>query len=370
MRRLIILLVATLAVAVREIADEDIHKYTFEDYIQDWGKSYPSHLEYNIHKNLFEIRKQQIIRQNSDSKATWRAGFNQFSDMSDFEFKAYRGYDSRMGFVMKDEAIHVETPKPVSGALPPSWDWRTVPGVLTPVKNQGQCGSCWAFSATESIESAYALAMNLTAPILSPQDVVSCTPNPQQCGGTGGCGGATAELAIQYVASAGIYYNTEWPYTGTTGTCAPPTGEEPAVTVSGYVKLISNNYTDLIYNVLNTPISVSVDASSWNLYKGGVYTCPTPNGTLDIDHAVQLVGYGTDPNAGDYWIVRNSWGATWGEGGYIRLKRYSDGSSAWCWPDPTPQDGSGCLGGPSVVTVCGDCGIWYDSCYPVGAKNY
>jgi cathepsin L len=317
---------------------------------------------------MFETRKQLIIRTNSDPKSTWVAGFNQFTDMTELEFKAYRGYDSRKSFIKTQAEVQAKTP-PASSALPASVDWRMVPGVLTPVKNQGQCGSCWAFSATECIESCYALAMNVTAPILSPQDIVSCTPNPQQCGGTGGCGGATAELAFSFVSTTGVYYNSQWPYTATTGTCNPPSGE-PAVTVSGYVKLIQNNYTDLITNVVNQPISVSVDASSWSVYKSGVYTCPTPGGTLDIDHAVQLVGYGTDPTAGDYWIVRNSWGATWGEAGYIRLKRYSDGSSAWCWPDPTPQDGSGCTGGPSSVTVCGDCGIWYDTCYPTGAKPY
>jgi cathepsin L len=368
MRYTIILLVAVLAAAVRDIADEDIPKYTFEDYIQDWGKSYPSHLDYTAHKNLFEIRKQQIILQNSDPNATWRAGFNQFTDMTDLEFKAYRGYNTRMGLVTKNEAIPVETP-PVSSAIPASWDWRTVPGVLTPVKNQGQCGSCWAFSATECIESGFAIMQNTTAPILSPQDVTSCTPNPQDCGGTGGCNGATCELAYSFVASSGIYYNQQWPYTGTTGTCNPPAGQ-PAVAITGYVKLISNNYTDVLNNVWQRPLSVVVAAGSWNLYKSGVFTCPTPGGTLDLDHGVQLVGYGTDPTAGDYWIVRNSWGATWGEQGYIRLKRYSNGAMTWCWPDPTPQDGTGCPGGPPVVTVCGDCGIWYDCSYPTGVHTW
>jgi cathepsin L len=350
-------------VAVRQIADEDVHKYTFEDYLQDWEKAYPSHIEYKMRKDLFETRKAQIIRQNSDPYGTWKAGINKFTDMTEAEFKAYRGYNSRM-------AAQSTTPSTSYSSginLPNSVDWRNVPGVLSPIKDQGQCGSCWAFSATESLESAYAIFQKTTAPQLSPQNVVSCTPNPYMCGGNGGCDGATAELAFNYVANSGIYMNNVWPYTGTTGTCTKPNGQNPAVTCTGYVKLMSNNYTALQEAVVVQPISVSVDASTWNTYKSGIYNCT--NGTLDIDHAVQLVGYGSE-NGQDYWIVRNSWGTSWGENGYIRLLRHSDGSSKWCWPDTTPQDGSGCVNGPPSITVCGTCGIWYDSSVPVGAQAW
>jgi cathepsin L len=246
-------------------------------------------------------------------------------------------------------------------------DWRNVPGVLSPIKDQGQCGSCWAFSATENIESAYAIWNKANAPVLSPQNVVSCTMNPDMCGGTGGCSGATAELAFQYVSNNGIYMNSVWPYTATTGTCTKPSDQSPAVTSTGYVKLMQNNYTALLDAVVVQPVSVSVDASTWDTYKSGVLNCT--NSTLDIDHAVQLVGYGSE-NGQDYWIVRNSWGSSWGENGYIRLVRHSDGNPKWCWPDNTPQDGSGCINGPPSITVCGTCGIWYDSALPVGAQQW
>jgi len=286
--------------------------------------------------------------------------------MTEAEFKAFRGYNIGMSRLSTAPQM---TPKLVSGGANTTVDWRKIPGVLTPVKNQGSCGSCWAFSTTESIESDVALELKKAAPILSPQDVVSCTPNPDHCGGTGGCNGATAELGISYVAASGICLESQWPYTATTGSCTNASAQHaPAYKVSGYVKLTTNSY-DALYNALNLqPISVSVDASTWSVYKSGVFNCTSS--TLDIDHAVQAVGYGHDATSNlDYWIVRNSWGVSWGEQGYIRLLRHSDGSSNWCWDDPTSQDGSACDGDPSDTTVCGTCGIWYDNCYPYGAST-
>jgi len=361
MRLLHLLAFVAIAVAVRDIAD--IPNYTFEEYLADWGKSYPSLLDYSIHKRMFETRKASIIQQNSDSKGLWKAGFNKFTDMTEGEFKAYRGYNVRTGLMSNAPGEPVARP----AALPASVDWRNVPGVLSPIKDQGQCGSCWAFSTTENVESALALATNSTALVLSPQNVVSCTPNPNDCGGTGGCGGATAELGIGYVASNGIYTNADWPYTASNGVCTPPPGKTPMATCTGYNKLLRNDYNQTMYAVVNQPISVSVDASTWNTYISGIFNCTTK--TLDIDHVVQLVGYGTE-NGVDYWIVRNSWGTSWGENGFIRLLRHSDGSHEWCWPDTSPQDGSGCNGGPDKIVVCGTCGIWYDNCYPVGAKLF
>jgi len=251
-------------------------------------------------------------------------------------------------------------------ALPVEVDWRKVPGVLTPVKNQGNCGSCWAFATTETIESEYALINKVNAPVLSPQNVVSCTPNPQQCGGTGGCGGATAELGLSYVSSKGIYLNSQWPYSATNGVCTPPSGNPYAI-CQNYTQLPVNSYSALQAAVVNRPISVSVAANTWSSYKTGILNCSLS--TQTINHAVQLVGYGMEGPI-PYWIVRNSWGVTWGEAGYIRLLRHADGSMNWCWPDNAPQDGSGCPGGPSTITVCGNCGIWYDSCYTASASAY
>jgi len=203
--------------------------------------------------------------------------------------------------------------------------------------------------------------------MLSPQNIVDCTPNPQQCGGSGGCNGATAELGLGYVRDYGISLDADYPYTAQTGTCLNQTIAK-AATVKNFVKLPENNYTALMIAVAKIgPIAVSAAAGAWNSYGGGVFTCDSSQ--TDIDHAIQLVGYGTDPDGGDYWLVRNSWGMGWGESGYIRMQRHSDGDmSKWCGTDSTPSDGSGCQGGPPTVQVCGSCGIWYDTCYPVGGS--
>jgi len=336
--------------------------------VKEYNKVY-DHEEYVYHEKIYNFRVNEIVSHNANPTKMYEKGINKFTDMTRAELKAFRGYNRKMHTSMlgADNPCVAGQPLLRSQALPASVDWRTVkPAVVTPVKDQGSCGSCWAFATAETTESALAIATgNLT--VLSPQNVVSCTPNPDHCGGTGGCNGAIAELGFDYIKNNGIATEADWPYKQTTGTCTESAHTKVA-TVTGCVKLAENNYTDLMTAVATFgPIAVSVDAKKWSSYTKGIYNGCDTDVDFDIDHAVQLVGYGTDSGT-DYWIVRNSWGPNWGEAGYIRLLRHSDGSSTWCKPDITPSDGSGCDGGPSTVTVCGECGIWYDSSYPTGAK--
>jgi len=242
-------------------------------------------------------------------------------------------------------------------------DWRAK-GIVTSVKDQANCGSCWSFATAEALEIAWGLKTgNLT--VLSEQQILDCTPNPNHCGGTGGCQGGTAELAYDRIIQlGGLTSEALYPYVSGGGRdykCKSPI-PAPIAKVSNYTKLPENEYEPLLTAVATVgPIAISVDAASWGRYASGVYNgCNQKN--PDIDHAVLLVGYGTDPDHGDYWLVRNSWGPGWGEKGYIRLARSSDAN---CGTDKTPDDGSGCSGGPPEVTVCGTCGILYDTCYPI-----
>jgi len=254
-------------------------------------------------------------------------------------------------------------------ALPSSVDWRThSPSIITPPKDQGQCGSCWAHGAAESIESFVALA---GGPLinLSRQNLVDCVNNTNDCGGIGGCQGATAELAFDYTSTSGIATEAAYPYTAVTGTCN--TGVQKSAHVTSFELLPRNNYTAMVLAVATVgPLAINADASDWFDYSSGIFTgCQFDN--IDINHVIQLVGYGTDAAAGgDYWLVRNSWSSQWGENGYIRIQRHSDGGQQWCGPDTKPQDGVGCNGGPSTVTVCGSCGLWYDTSYPTGASFF
>merc|ERR1712139_738719 len=129
--------------------------------------------------------------------------------------------------------------------LPEAHDWRDTDGIVTPPKNQASCGSCWAFSAVSSLESHLAIATGEAAPKLSPQQIVSCSPNPDHCGGTGGCDGSTQPLAFDYTKTAGITTEESYPYTQQTGTC-DTSKIKPVAYNSGYTVLPTNNYTALI----------------------------------------------------------------------------------------------------------------------------
>ena len=252
-------------------------------------------------------------------------------------------------------------------ALPASVDWRSK-NVVTPVKNQGGCGSCWAFSTAETLESHIAIQTG-TLDVFAPQEYVDCAPNPDQCGGTGGCQGSTQWLGFKYAAEAGIALESSYPYKARTMKC-DHTKLAPVANITGYVRLPQNNYTALMNAIANVgPIAVSGAAEPWQLYSSGVFNGCSGASGADVDHAIQAVGYGTDSKHGDYWIIRNSWGANWGEKGYIRIARFGDTAAGEpCVTDKTPQDGTACKGGPPTIQVCGKCGIISDSSYPTGGK--
>jgi cathepsin L len=215
--------------------------------------------------------------------------------------------------------------------LPSSIDWRESK-VVTEVRNQGGCGSCWAFSAIEVLESHVALQTgNLLD--LSEQELLSCMSNPHQCGGNGGCAGANAELAYDFVAKMGIVTDADMTYVSANGTvpaCALDNDEKynknapkgalvglltnAAVSIDGFSHIPTNDYVTLMNAVAKAgPVVVAVAASDWGLYKEGIFT-DDGSQSADINHGVALVGYGTDEELGeDYWLVRNSWGKSWGK---------------------------------------------------------
>jgi len=237
-------------------------------------------------------------------------------------------------------------------------------GVVSAVKDQGHCGSCWAFASTAVIESHFAIKTGKLFD-LSPQQIAMCSPNPKHCGGTGGCAGATQEIAFEYAKTTGIYEEFQYPYLSYNGTnqeCYTPQFKPIIGKISDYVKLQANDYTALM-NAIATigPVTISVDASTWHSYESGIYSgCNSTN--PDINHAVVLEGYGEE-NGVKYWLVRNSWSANYGEKGYIRILRTDDDDNV-CGIDITPEHGSACEGEHDPQKVCGTCGILSDSSYP------
>ena len=225
---------------------------------------------------------------------------NEFTDWSVEEFKA-----KRTGTLKPQqplfEGLEQEAPEfDLPEGLPASVDWRTKTGVVTPPKNQGGCGSCWAFSATETLESHIAITTKKLF-VLSPQQIVSCAPNPNDCGGTGGCSGSTQQLGYNYTIGAGVTTEKSYPYQGMTGKC-DTSKIKPVAGVKGYVTLPLNNYTALAAALATTgPVAITVAAGSmgWQLYHHGVYDGGLFGCGFELDHGVQVVGYGTDGSKGE-----------------------------------------------------------------------
>jgi len=360
---LCIALCVVAASALTQYEFSDASDYSFERYVKDFGKNY-SPAEYVQHFMTFTENFAEIVAHNKGGRHSYRKGVNKFTDMSKDERRRFLGFSMGKKMSSSLNAVVAELPAIDLEALPKSVDWRnSKPAVITPVKDQGGCGSCWAHAATEQVEASVAANGGPLTP-LSRQNIVDCTQNPNDCGGTGGCEGATAELGFAYVSQKGMASESAYPYQGVDGTCDESIAK--SAIIKNWVVLPSNNYTAVVTAVATiAPMAITVAADSWFSYSSGVFTgCGTD---YDLNHAVQLVGYGTDSGQ-DYWTVKNSWSAGWGEDGYIRIFKHSDGSSKWCGEDTTPGDGTGCNGGPPEVTVCGSCGLWYDVTYATGGS--
>jgi len=281
----------------------------------------------------------------------WYMAMNKFADWTGEEFARLLSAKHS-----HSRALVAQLPK---GKNPDSIDWRER-GAVTEVKDQGGCGSCWAFAATETVESHYQIASGKLLK-LAPQTYVDCVENPDECGGTGGCEGATAELAFNLTVTKGVALESDLPYSGHDEKCK---AYRAAVKAGGYVRNPPND-AEALETALATkgPQSITVAADAWMLYGGGVFSgCSKSHVSMSVtlDHGVQAVGYTKDA-----WIVRNSWGADWGEKGYIRLSRASDGQT---FVDKSPADGQACKPYPKTQTVGGECGVLFDTSYPTGVE--
>ncbi|XP_023332087.1 zingipain-2 isoform X2 [Eurytemora carolleeae] len=287
----------------------------FAQFKSTYGKVYRSVGE---EENRFKIFSENMekIREHNEKKSTYTMGMNMWTDLTDEEWSnQFLGY-KRVSTL--HPAVHKES-RDVKD-LPASVDWREK-GVISDVKNQGSCGSCWAVCATEQMESYVALQSEVLLE-LSSQQVTSCAPNPLTCGGTGGCQGSTPPLAYNYAQLFGLVLEEEYPYisgsTSETEDCEYNLSNlSPVASITGYNNLPPNSMEAVIQHIAEVgPLAISVAANTFKNYNGGVFDGCSYEDNIALNHAVQLVGYGTDEDLGDYWIVRNSWGLGWGENGY------------------------------------------------------
>lgn len=351
---------ALVAVAVAAVLalPTDLDIEDFETYCAVFGKNYASE-EHNFRRTQFE-RNIQLIKDHNSKSTTSRYGVNPYTDWTTSEMKSLKGFSGAMHRTRTVSRQRVATSQPLvpRRSRPDSVDWVKA-GATTAVKNQGGCGSCWAFAATEAIESDYYLNAGKKI-VLAPQTFVNCVDNPKHCGGTGGCEGATPDLAFVLANTTGVATEQDLPYEQRDEKCQAYT---PAVYVDSFVDVSMNDPDALMDAVVDRPVTVGVAANAWGLYSSGVLSFEECD--AEINHAVLLVGYGTDKKHGDYWKIQNSWGTMWGEGGFIRVARSSKDATN-CKNDTATADGFGCTGDPSWATVCGTCGLLYAPSYPTG----
>ena len=303
----IVLALALAASASAKVYTDDAtqQKYMWETFKREYFRNYESMEEENRRFNIFlENIKIVDLRNLAEKRAGGSAihGITKFSDLSQAEF------ESR--FLTADVSMKSTSPKEdFEGAVDATAgliDWTGK--FTTPVKDQGYCGSCWAFSATEQLESDAMRTLGASY-VLSPEQITQCATKAY------GCNGGWTEVAYAYVKSAGgIETDANYPYTsynGVTGTCKA-TASKYVLTVTSYSTLSSES-SMASYVHTNGPLSVCLDANNFNSYKGGIMSvCGN-----SVDHCVQAVG--VDASTGGYWKVRNSWGTSWGEAGHIRL---------------------------------------------------
>ncbi|XP_074601850.1 cathepsin L-like [Brevipalpus obovatus] len=306
--------VILFAVLTTVLAVPQDHEWT--KFKVQFGKKYATAEEEAQRHSIF-VQNMEKVRQHNEraknGKVSYTLGMNKFADLTFEEFsKTHFGYSNKGKF----SAPRTHVKRDVS-ALPASVDWRTK-GIVTEVKDQGNCGSCWAFSAVASMESAHAQSTGKLVE-LSEQNLVDCS-GPE---GDMGCNGGLMDNAFNYtITNGGIDTETSYPYVGEDENCEFNKANV-GLTLKSYTDVPSGDESSLADAVSRGVVSVAIEATfELQMYSGGIYSsaCESP---AQLNHGVTAVGYGTQDGQ-DFWIVKNSWGQNWGEQGYFRFAKGQD----------------------------------------------
>ncbi|KAK8653427.1 hypothetical protein V6N13_127429 [Hibiscus sabdariffa] len=323
-RDCIMLFFLVIAACIPHVMSRTLPEASLSERHQQWmveyGRVYKSDAEKEMRFKIFESNVEFIESFNAAGDRSYKLNINEFADQTNNEFRAYRnGYIRSQGLTTRKQ-----TPFRYENvtSLPASIDWRQK-GAVTPIKDQAQCGSCWAFSAVAATEGIHKLTTGQLIS-LSEQELVDCDKGVDQ-----GCEGGEMEDAFKFIISNhGIASEATYPYKGDDGTCNKSKEASHAATITGYEVVPANNEQALQKAVANQPVSVSIDAGDYafQFYSSGIFTgaCGT-----DLDHGVAAVGYGSEDGT-DYWLIKNSWGTGWGEEGYIRMQRNIKAKEGLC----------------------------------------
>ncbi|CAI9099960.1 OLC1v1036863C1 [Oldenlandia corymbosa var. corymbosa] len=322
---LITLLLLAATVASEATTSSNINELaiaqTFKNWKEMYGHEYKDDVEQARRFEIFKDNLEFIQSFNKEGNHSYVMGLNDFSDLTFEEFiSRYGGYKPSAKERI-EESVTTTTSfgddENVDSCIPSRIDWREL-GAVTHIKNQGGCGSCWAFSAVGALEGIHQIKTGELV-TLSEQELVDCDFR------SGGCRGGLMTLAFQYlVERKGITSAENYPYVGykEDGSCYIPLTRNITATIKAYKEVPPNKESALMKAVVRQPVSVAIAANQYFMhYKSGIFDGPCET---NLNHGIVTIGYNEDDKGNKYWIVKNSWGVSWGEKGFGRMMRDID----------------------------------------------